>query len=107
MIKGDFHGGPVVRNLPCNARDVGSIPGGGTKIACAMEHLRPWATAGGFLHLNKRWHKAARILCAVTKTRPRQTNTLKNKKRHHLLEVTCEVDMLSGAQERWPEKVRC
>ena len=21
-----FHGGPVVRNLPCNARDEGSIP---------------------------------------------------------------------------------
>ena len=28
----DFPGGPVVKNLPCNAGDVGSIPGQGTKI---------------------------------------------------------------------------
>ena len=28
---GDFPGGPVVRNLPSNAGDVGSIPGWGTK----------------------------------------------------------------------------
>ena len=27
-----FRGGPAVRNLPCNARDKGSIPGQGTKI---------------------------------------------------------------------------
>ena len=27
----DFPGGPVVKNLPSNAGDVGSIPGGGTK----------------------------------------------------------------------------
>ena len=27
----DFLGGPVVKNLPCNAGDVGSIPGLGTK----------------------------------------------------------------------------
>ena len=25
----DFPGGPVVKNLPCNARDTGSIPGPG------------------------------------------------------------------------------
>ena len=25
-------GGPVVKNLPCNAGDMGSIPGQGTKI---------------------------------------------------------------------------
>ena len=27
-----FPGGPVVKNPPCNAGDVGSIPGQGTKI---------------------------------------------------------------------------
>ena len=27
-----FPGGPVVENLPCHARDMGSIPGQGTKI---------------------------------------------------------------------------
>ena len=25
-IKGDFPGGPVAKNLPCNARDVSTIP---------------------------------------------------------------------------------
>ena len=29
---GDFSGGPVVKNLPCNAGDMGSIPGWGIKI---------------------------------------------------------------------------
>ena len=29
---GYFPGGPVVKNLPCNAGDAGSIPGQGTKI---------------------------------------------------------------------------
>ena len=37
----DFPGGPVVKNLPCNARDVGLIPGWGTKIPYAVEQLSP------------------------------------------------------------------
>ena len=43
----DFLGGPVVKNLPCNAEDTGSIPGWGTKIPHAVEHvllLSPWVT---------------------------------------------------------------
>ena len=28
----DFPGGPMVQNLPCNARDASSNPGWGTKI---------------------------------------------------------------------------
>ena len=35
----DFPGGPVVKNLPCNAGDVGSIPGQGTEIPYATEQL--------------------------------------------------------------------
>ena len=31
-MKRDFPGGPVVKKPPCNAEDVCSIPGGGTKI---------------------------------------------------------------------------
>ena len=31
-IKGDSPGGPVVKNLPSNAGDLGSIPGQGTRI---------------------------------------------------------------------------
>ena len=34
---------PVIKNLPCNAGDVGSIPGQGTKISCAEEQLSPCA----------------------------------------------------------------
>ena len=34
----DVPGGPVVKNLPCNA-DTGSIPGQGTKIPYATEQL--------------------------------------------------------------------
>ena len=37
----DFPGGPVVKNLPCNAGDTGSVPGQGTKIQHAMEQLSP------------------------------------------------------------------
>ena len=38
---GDFLGGPVVKNSPCNAGDAGLIPGQGTKIPYAMEQLQP------------------------------------------------------------------
>ena len=38
---GDFPGGPVVMNLPCNAGNGGSIPGRGTKIPRAVEQLSP------------------------------------------------------------------
>lgn len=41
---GDFRGGPVVKNLPCNDRDAGSIPGCGTKIPHTVEQLSPGAT---------------------------------------------------------------
>ena len=37
----DFEGGPVVKNLPANAGDVGLIPGQGTKIPHATGELRP------------------------------------------------------------------
>ena len=35
----DIPGGPMVKNLPCNAGDMGSIPGQGTKIPHAAEQL--------------------------------------------------------------------
>ena len=37
MSTGDFPGGPVVKNSPCNARDAGFIPGQGTKIPPAKQ----------------------------------------------------------------------
>ena len=36
-----FPGGPVVKNPPYNAGDVGSIPGQGTKIPHATEPTKP------------------------------------------------------------------
>ena len=40
---GDSPGGPVVKNLPSNARDAGSIPGRGTKIPHVAGQLSPRA----------------------------------------------------------------
>ena len=42
---GDFPGGLVVNNLPCNTGDVGSIPGWGTKIPHASGQPGPHAMA--------------------------------------------------------------
>ena len=39
----DFPGGPVVKNLPYNAGDDGSMPGQGTKIPHAAGKLSPRA----------------------------------------------------------------
>ena len=54
----DSSGGPVVENLPSNVRNVGSIPGQGTKIAyavliiqllsCVHLFVTPWTTACQF-----------------------------------------------------------
>ena len=43
----DVPHGPVVKNLLCNAGDVGSIPGWRPKIPHAAEKLSPCATTTG------------------------------------------------------------
>ena len=48
----DFPGGPVVKNLPPNEGDAGSIPGWGTNIPHAMVQLSPHATTTELTHLN-------------------------------------------------------
>ena len=50
----DFPGGPVVKNLPCNAGDVGSIPGQGTKIPHAAGQRSLRATTTELVRLNER-----------------------------------------------------
>ena len=40
----DFHGDPVVKNLPANAVDKRSTPGWGTKVPYAVGPLSPHAT---------------------------------------------------------------
>ena len=42
---GDFLGGPVVKDLPCNAGDLSLIPDQGTRIPRAEEHLSPHITS--------------------------------------------------------------
>ena len=43
-ITRDFPGGPVVKNLPCNAGAMSSSPAWGTKIQHVMQQLSPSAT---------------------------------------------------------------
>ena len=50
----DFPGGPVVKNPPSNAGDLGSIPGRGTKIPHAAGQLSPCATTTELARLNER-----------------------------------------------------
>ena len=49
---GYFPGGPVVKNLPSNAGDAGSIPGQGTKIPHATGQLSPCAATTELARLN-------------------------------------------------------
>ena len=49
----DFPAGPVVKNLPSSAGDVGSIPGRGTKIPHAAEPLSPPATTTELARLTR------------------------------------------------------
>ena len=39
----DFPGGPVIQNPPCNAGDMNSIPGQGTRIPHTARQLSPCA----------------------------------------------------------------
>ena len=49
----DFPGGPVVKNLPYNAGDMGSISGWGTKFPHAAWQLRLLTTSTEPVLLNK------------------------------------------------------
>ena len=48
----DFPGGPLLKNLPYDAGDVGSIPGQGTKIPHAAGQLSLHATTTELARLN-------------------------------------------------------
>ena len=49
-----FPGGPMVKNLPANARDEGSISGSGTTIPNAVEQLSLCATTTESMNHNYR-----------------------------------------------------
>ena len=68
-ISGDFPGGPVVKNSPCNAGDTRSITGWGAKIPHAAEQLSPCAKAGEVWAATERsWMTQWR--CHVPQQRP-------------------------------------
>ena len=50
---GDFPSGPVVKNPPCKAGDVGLIPGQGTGIPHATGQLSPRAATRESMHHNE------------------------------------------------------
>ena len=50
----DYPGGPVVKNPPCNAGDLGSIRGWGTKIPHATEQLSLHVATRESTHHNER-----------------------------------------------------
>ena len=70
----DFPGGPVVKNPYGNARYVGSIPDGGTKIPHAVEQLsQHTAISEAWHHLegpcaSESPHGATKVLHAANKT---------------------------------------
>ena len=53
---GGFPGGPVVKSPPCNAGEVGLIPGQRTKISYAKEQLSPSASTRESMCCNERFH---------------------------------------------------
>ena len=55
----DFHCGPLVKNPPCNAGDVGLIPAWGTTIPHATEQLHPCTTTGEPVCPNEKIPRAA------------------------------------------------
>ena len=48
----DFPGGPVIKNPPSNAGDVGSIPGQEAKIPHATGQISPYTTTREPVHHN-------------------------------------------------------
>ena len=63
----DFPGSPVVKNLPFNVGDKGSIPGQVSKIPCTPGQLSPCTALQSL-------HSTMKILCATTKTQCIQPN---------------------------------
>ena len=70
----DFPGGSAIKNLPCNARDAGSIPGWGTKVPHAAEQLSPRTAARVCAPNGKILHGTTQIVHVAAQTRHSQIN---------------------------------
>ena len=79
MIWRDFPGGPVVKNPPSNAGDVGSFPGHGIKIPHALEQPSPRTTTevSPCAITREAREPQRKILCATTETQRSQNQILK------------------------------
>ena len=64
MYMRDFPGGPVVKNPTCNAEDMGSIPGQGTKISHAAGQISPHAATRESVCCNERSYRTQRGSCS-------------------------------------------
>ena len=63
-LQKDVPGGPVVKNPPCNAGDVGSIPGLGTEIPQALGQLSSHtATTEAAIQLESPWTAVKHPAC--------------------------------------------
>lgn len=87
----DFPGGPVVKNLPSNAEDAGSIPGRGTKSLHDMVQLRPSAAT----------KNCAR--CSEDPARPKIKSNQSKKKKTDPASLTPHPGWESPLQPVWPE----
>ena len=76
----DFPGGPVVKNPPCNAGDVGSITGWGTKIPHAAGQLSPRTTTTEPSHSGAHAPQLEKSPCATTKSLRATTKTQRSQK---------------------------
>ena len=63
MYTRDSPDGPVVKNPTCNAGDMGSIPGQGSKISHAAGQLNPHAATRESMCCNERSHMTQRGSC--------------------------------------------
>ena len=64
MVSRNFSAGSVVKNLPCNVGDAGSIPGQGTKIPHAVKQLSLQAATTEPAHSGPKGPKLE-SLCAI------------------------------------------
>ena len=63
----EFPGGLVIKSVPCNSGDVGSIPGQKTKISQAIGQPRPHAAETEPSHSRARISQLERLRAAATK----------------------------------------
>jgi len=97
----DFPGGPVVKNLPCDAGRAGSIPGQKTEIPQDVEQLSPHAITTELESsgapgppvdspsvATKGPTRSTKITCAETQTQRSRINIKKKKKNKQCLALT-------------------